>query len=119
MAEVKNGQICHIEIPAPNMKKTRKFYQKLFGWKTGPEMGDSYCMFFDGAIGGGFDSTAKPSKKAVAIFISVEDIEKKLKEITKAGGKVTMKKTEIGGGHGFCAYFEDINGNRMGLYSTK
>ena len=65
MAEIKNGQICHIEIPAPNMKKTRKFYEKLFGWKTGPEMGKTYCMFFDGAMGGGFDSTAKPSKNSV------------------------------------------------------
>jgi predicted enzyme related to lactoylglutathione lyase len=34
-----------------------------------------------------------------------------------AGGKVLLTKTEIGGGRGFFAYFEDTEGNRVGLHS--
>jgi predicted enzyme related to lactoylglutathione lyase len=114
----KIGTICHIEIPAPKMKKTKSFYTKLFGWDCTREMGPKYCMFMDGSMGGGFDATAKPTTRGTVLVIEVADIDKSLKDIKKAGGKVIKGKTEIGGGHGFFAYFNDPNGNRMGLHSS-
>jgi len=48
-------------------------------------------------------------------YISVDDIEKKLKEIEKAGGKTVRKKTEVPG-FGWDAAFKDIFGNVVGLF---
>lgn len=41
-----------------------------------------------------------------------------LDRVPTAGGTVLLDKTEIGGGRGFFAYFEDTEGNRIGLNST-
>ncbi len=120
MPKMKPGQVCHVEIPAPNMKKAKTFYTKLFGWDCSREMGPTYCLFVDpsGQFGGGFDSDAKPTKNGAVLFIEVADIDKSLAAIKKAGGKVAKAKTEIGGGHGHFAYFNDPNGNRLGLHSA-
>jgi predicted enzyme related to lactoylglutathione lyase len=53
---------------------------------------------------------------AVPVLL-VEDIPAKLAEIVGAGGLELMGKTEISGDHGFCAYFRDPCGNKMGLWS--
>lgn len=29
-----NGKICYIEIPAVDIPRSVKFYEKVFGWKT-------------------------------------------------------------------------------------
>jgi len=42
-----------------------------------------------------------------------------LEKITKAGGKVTKEKTEIGNDFGFYALFEDNSGNLLGIWSQK
>jgi len=120
MAKIKPGSICHIEIAAPNLKKAKSFYTKLFGWDCTRAMGPTYCMFIDagGQLGGALDADAKPSKAGAVLVIEVDDIDKKLAAIKKAGGKTAKPKTEIGGGHGFYAYFIDPNGNKLGLHSS-
>lgn len=115
--EYKPGNIVHLEIPAPNMKKALKFYSAVFGWEVENAPKQPYCMFKDGAVGGGFDGEAKPSKKGNVLVMFAPDINAKLKEIAKAGGKVLKKRTKIEGGHGYYAYFRDPNGNKLGLWS--
>ena len=116
--KLKLGMICHIEIPAPNLKKAKSFYSKLFGWDCSRAMGPTYCFWNDGHVGGALDADAKPSKAGAILVIEVEDIDKKLAAIKKAGGKTLKPKTEIGGGHGHFAYFADPNGNKLGLHSA-
>ncbi|MCC6573534.1 MAG: VOC family protein [Planctomycetes bacterium] len=116
-AEYKPGSVVHLEIPAPDMKKALKFYKTVFGWEVEGDPKSPYCMFKDGHVGGGFDGTAKPTKKGNVLIVFTPDITTKLKEIKKAGGKSLQKKTKIEGGHGYCAYFKDPNGNKLGLWS--
>ena len=33
MAEMKEGQWCHVEIPAADPMKAQRFYGEVFGWK--------------------------------------------------------------------------------------
>lgn len=118
MARIKEGTICHIELPAPDIKKACSFYEKCFGWKTGPAMGPSYVMFtYDGG-GGAFDADLKPATGGPILIIEADDIDSKLKQITKAGGAIVKEKTEIGGGHGWYAYFTDPCGNKMGVHQS-
>jgi uncharacterized protein len=49
-------------------------------------------------------------------FDATPSIAKWLARIEAAGGKVLVPRTPIGGGMGFFAYFEDSEGNRVGLH---
>jgi len=110
--------IVHIEIPATDLKKAKEFYSKVFGWKVDvmpPEMG--YALFETGAPpGGGFNKVDKVREGGCLFYICVDDIEKKLKEIEKAGGKTVEKKTEIPQ-TGWEAKFKDVFGNVLGLFT--
>ena len=44
---------CHIEIPAPELEKTAKFYTDVFGWEVDIMEGGHYAFFKDGLVGGG------------------------------------------------------------------
>jgi uncharacterized protein len=111
--------ICHIEIPAPDMAKAKAFYTKVFGWTVEQPPGfEGYALWRSEGVSGGFDSSAKPAKRGgPRLYLAVPDIPRKLKQIGKAGGKITKGKTEIGGGFGFFASFLDPNGNPMCVWS--
>lgn len=110
------GAICHLEVPAPDMEQAQAFYTKVFGWEFTP-MDPEYALFSAGAVGGGFDKTAPVGAGGCVLVMAVDDIDAKLAEIKEAGGEELTGKTEISGGHGFCAYFRDPNGNKMGVWS--
>ena len=60
-----------------------------------------------------------PSKDgSVIYFDGGENLDPMLRRAEQAGGKVLLPKTEIDGGRGYFAYFEDSEGNRVGIHST-
>lgn len=109
----------HIEIPTTNFKRAKKFFGTVFGWEFQdfPEM--SYVTFRAGnQPNGGFYLLKKmPKKGQVNVYIEVEDIEAKLKEIKKARGKVLVKKTEISG-MGWFAQFATPDGCYLSLWQA-
>lgn len=109
--------IVHVEIPVTDLNKAKTFYSKLFGWKVDvtPEM--NYALFDTGTPpNGGFSKLLKTGTGGCLLHIHVDDIEKKLKEIEKAGGKTATKKTEIPQ-FGWYATFKDVFGNILGLFT--
>lgn len=116
--DYKLGNVCHIEIAAGNMGKAKDFYGKLFGWTFKP-MADTYEFFDAGNVQGALDCDSKPGKDGTVLVLYCDDIDAKLREIESAGGKTTRGKTEIPGHNAYYAYFEDLAGNRMGLFATK
>jgi len=109
--------IVHMEIPVTDLKKAKDWYSKLFGWKVDvmPEMG--YALFDTGTPpGGGFNKVNKVNAGGCLFYISVGDIEKKLKEIERTGGKTVRAKIEIPQ-TGWNAAFTDIFGNELGLFT--
>ncbi len=109
----------HVDIPSTNLKKTKKFFGAVFGWtfEDIPEM--DYVLFRAGTQpNGGFFMVKKmPKKGQVNVYIEVEDIVSKLKEIKKARGKVLVKKTEIGG-MGWFAQFATPDGCFLSLWQA-
>jgi predicted enzyme related to lactoylglutathione lyase len=109
----------HVEIPTTNLKKAQKFYGNLFGW-TFQEIPDMDYVLFktERHPHGGFYLVKRmPKKGQVNVYIEVQDIDSKLKEIKKARGKVVMKKTQIGD-MGWFAQFATPDGCMLCLWET-
>jgi predicted enzyme related to lactoylglutathione lyase len=59
-----------------------------------------------------------PKKGQVNVYIEVEDIDAKVKEIRKARGKILAKKTEVGS-MGWSAQFATPDGCSLSLWQAK
>jgi uncharacterized protein len=114
------NSIVHFEIPADDLKRAKKFYEKAFGWKITDPWNMQYFMVEtkdkgkDG-INGGLMQRKMPGQPFMN-YIAVESIDASLKKVEKAGGKVAMPKMEIGEGMGWIAAFQDTEGNLMGFH---
>jgi predicted enzyme related to lactoylglutathione lyase len=124
--------VVHFEMPATDKKRVSAFYTNVFGWnmlQMGPEMGH-YILASTGDTGedgrpreagvingGFFEKTADNAYPSVVI--SVDDIQKAMKAVTAAGGKI------LGGQKpgepddipnvGLYVSFLDSEGNRVGM----
>ena len=116
---MKDHKIVHIEIPMTNLNKAKDFYEKIFDWEIALQTGyEDYAFFRDAedGVGGAFQKSDK-SLTVAMLYINVNDIENKLTEIEKFGGKKIQGKTKISDEHGYYAIFEDTCENQMGLWS--
>ena len=129
------SSIVHFEIPVDDVERAKKFYTGIFGWEietfdmpaSGPTGGEPYYLVrtaetdenhrvkVPGAINGGMMKRKDP-KQPFMNYISVEDIDETLEQVSAGGGKVCMPRTEIAPGMGWIAAFQDTEGNLMGLH---
>jgi uncharacterized protein len=118
-------KVVHFEIPAADLKRAKGFYKKVFGWKLTDFPEDDYVMVETtvseksmpkepGAINGGLMKRVK-AEKTPMIYMSVQSIEKTIKKVKAAGGKVVTPKTSMGD-WGHYARIKDSEGNTMGLW---
>jgi len=107
-----------IEIPAPNLEKAKEFYSKIFGWDFS-EYSPDYLFFKAGNIKGGLNKNKKPCSEGIGFSITVIDIDRTIDKIVKLGGKLIKEKYNIGKGFGYCASFEDSNGNVLELWAER
>jgi predicted enzyme related to lactoylglutathione lyase len=121
--------VVHFEIPADDMARAEKFYEKTFRWKINsiPQMGYTIVHTSEtdektrmvknpGAINGGMLKRQKPITSPV-ITINVADIQKACKDVAKNGGSV-LRDPEKVGDMGIAAYFKDSEGNVLGLWQA-
>jgi predicted enzyme related to lactoylglutathione lyase len=136
---MKSNPVVHFEMGYNDRERIKKFYSDVFGWtmeQTGPEMGnyvlartaetdDKGMVKTPGAINGGFyQKTENPLSHAPSVVISVTDIQKAMKDIVAAGGKIlggmnekgehTMEPTMIPG-VGLWISIQDTEGNRVSI----
>lgn len=113
--------IVHFEIPADDVRRAVKFYEKTFGWKIEEWPGMDYYVVYTKdkekniGIDGGLMKRKDPGQPFMN-YISVSSIDEMHTKITAAGGTVIMPKTEIGKGMGWISAFKDPEGNIMGLH---
>jgi predicted enzyme related to lactoylglutathione lyase len=122
--------IVHFEIPAKDVKRAVAFYQKAFGWAITQFPGFEYYNLgttmsdkdghpaAPGAINGGMGKKGVMAPKNVTVTINVADIDAAVATIKKLGGKQSGKKQPVGD-MGWSAYFEDTEGNIIGLWQNK
>lgn len=109
----------HIEIPTTNLRKAKKFFGNVFGWTFTDVPDIDYVLFRAGdpPNGGFYEVKKMPKKGQVNVYIEVEDIDAKLKEIKKAKGKVLIKKTPVGG-MGWMGQFATPDGCYLSLWQA-
>jgi len=113
-----------IEIPVSNMKRAVSFYGELLGlelneMKLGP---NDYALF---TVKDRFNTGALvkgegyiPSKEGAAVYLNGgKDLSKVLARVARAGGKVLLEKTFLSKEAGYIGYFQDTEGNKVGLHS--
>lgn len=126
METFKNA-ISWFEIPVINFDRAKTFYQKIFDFEMPEmEMGSVRMgiLLHDrdgGGIGGAicFGEGYKPaSHDGPKLYLTAgDDLNTVLNRVEDAGGKLLLAKTEIAPGMGHFAYFNDTEGNVVGLYS--
>jgi len=116
------NSITHFEIPADDLKRAKKFYEKVFGWKISDPWKMNYFMIETKAkgedgINGGLMERKSPGQPFMN-YVSVDSIDSFIKKAEKAGGAVALPKMEIGEGMGWIAAFKDTEGNVVGLHQS-
>jgi predicted enzyme related to lactoylglutathione lyase len=111
----------HLEIPADDAARARRFYEGLFGWQTS-EMAEfpDYYLFSFGTIdraGGAIGIRNQSAGPQLRLYILVDSLDESLPKVTQLGGKVVEPKTEIQG-QGWYAVIDDTEGNQLGLYEN-
>jgi hypothetical protein len=120
--------VVHFEVPYDDADRARAFYREVFGWQiqpapefdynfvsTGPTADDGMPAE-PGFIGGGMGQREAPLSAPV-ITINVDDIDATLAAVTARGGACVAAKSPVGE-MGFTAYFQDSEGNVMGLWQS-
>jgi predicted enzyme related to lactoylglutathione lyase len=119
----------HFEIPADDKERANTFYQSAFGWTLTPMQEMDYTIAITtpsdeqtgmpsapGAINGALFPRTDNLKTPI-ITIDVEDVDAALAQVESAGGSVAQAKDAVPG-MGYYAYFNDTEGNIMGLWQT-
>ena len=73
----RTGKICYVEIPAVDVARSARFYQRAFGWKV-RQRGDGSTSFDDtvGEVSGTFVVGRPPATEpGFAVYIMVADAE--------------------------------------------
>jgi predicted enzyme related to lactoylglutathione lyase len=123
-----SGRVVHFEVPFDDADRARSFYRGVFDWQiqTVPEMGynlvstgpvsDQGGPSEPGYIGGGMLQRQAPVNAPV-ITLEVDDLDAAMVAIDKHGGSAVGEKMPVGD-MGFAAYFNDSEGNLMGLWQS-
>src|SRR5258708_26177536 len=114
------NSIVHFEIPANDVQRAKKFYEKALGWKISDPWKMDYFLVEtkqkgEEGINGGLMQRKDPGQPFMN-YLAVDSINASVKKVEAAGGVIALPKTEIAPGMGWIAAFKDTEGNIMGLH---
>ena len=120
--------ISWFEIPATDIDRAQKFYEKIFGITMlnldNPNLQMRAFPFkniMDGVSGAlvcNKDFYTPTANQGALLYLNANpDLQQVLDKVSEAGGKVFIPKTKINDNFGFMAIFLDSEGNRVGLQS--
>jgi len=116
------NSIVHFEIPADDVSRAKKFYEKAFGWKISDPHKMGYYFVEtkkkgEEGINGGL-MQRKTLGQTFTNYLIVGSIEASCEKVIGAGGAIVMTKMEVGPQMGWIAAFKDTEGNTLGFYQT-
>ena len=114
-----HGEINHIEFPADDPERAKRFYTAVAGWEFGTMDGmPDYYLFRSGeGYGGAVGKRGISTGPVLRIYIEVNSIEDALAASARTGGTTREPKTEIPG-WGWYAVVNDPEGSEVGLFES-
>lgn len=94
-----NG-FCHLELQTNDLKGANKFYSELFDWElenVPMPPGGEYTLIKPGKgpMGGMMKNPADEAPPAWMVYITVENIEDKVKQAVELGATVIVEKMSV------------------------
>jgi predicted enzyme related to lactoylglutathione lyase len=120
---MKHGDFTHIEIPADDAGRARRFYGELFGWSFAEEIPgfEGYHMFTtpvgQEGMAGAIGKRGEMAPEKVRAYVHVDSIDDALPKVTQLGGSVVEGK-QVVEGIGWYAVFTDTEGNELALWES-
>jgi len=109
-----DGYLDYIEIPAPDIAATKRFYGAVFGW-TFVDYGPDYVEFHSGDRVGGFNAEMKVAAEGgPLVVLYAGDLEAMEAKVRAAGAEITARH-EFPGGRRF--HLRDPNGNEIAVWT--
>ncbi len=114
-----HNKINYVEFSTTDIRKTKAFYNKVFGWEF-QDWGEDYVSFSSetGGIGGGFRTgpvAEKTGESVPLIVLYSADLKATEAAIVASGGKIVLPTFEFPGGKRF--HFSDGAGNVLAVWS--
>lgn len=125
MTSKMENAISWFQIPVTNFERAVRFYSEILSVELTQTqaMGTQVALFPQyretGTVGGALycGSGFVPNLNGTTVLLNAgDDLSVALSKIEEAGGKILLPKTPINRGNGFIAYFQDTQGNRVGLH---
>jgi uncharacterized protein len=106
-----HGQLCYLQIPAPDLWPSAEFYKKIFGWR----IERPYPSFeAPGLIGQWVEDRLPAPDAGPLLWINVDHIDATLDLVTASGGNV-VEPPSLDDGARWLATIRDPAGNTMGV----
>jgi predicted enzyme related to lactoylglutathione lyase len=113
------GEIVHLELPSSDFVRSAAFYEKLFGWKTdGVQSGGHLRFDLPGDVQGSWIRNALAQAPGPVPFVAVADVDKALELAERNGGRVLVRKLNLGD-RGRFGLLADADGNVIGVLAAK
>jgi uncharacterized protein len=113
------GEITHIEFPADDVERAKRFYEAVAGWQFSEMDGFAGYWVFrtEEGHGGGLGQRGKTVGSVIRDYISVPKLEAAVAAAEANGGKVVQPPTDIPGQGRYAAVL-DSEGNEVGLFEV-
>jgi predicted enzyme related to lactoylglutathione lyase len=115
------NNIAHFDVPADDVERARRFYERVFGWRFEPFGPPDFYMIHTGSgadpgIHGSVSKRREPAsgngRRAYECTIAVDDLAAIKAAIVANGGTIVLDEYEIVG-VGRLIRFEDSEGNSV------
>ena len=116
---IRHGKICYIELPANDIAKSSRFYEKVFGWNV-RKRGDGMTAFDDtvGETSGAWMPGRRPAAEPGVLFYIMVDDAAAACEAIVANGCVIVQPIGVDAPE-ITARFRDPGGNVVGIYQDQ
>ena len=113
------GTITHIEFPADDTERAKRFYGAVAGWDFSEMDGfPGYYLFrSEEGHGGGLGRRGESVGDTIRIYITVDSLEDAIDAAKANGGSVTVEPSDIPG-QGRYAVLRDPEGSEVAIWQS-
>ncbi len=113
------GEFTHIEFPADDVDRAKRFYSAVVGWQFGEMEGTpGYWLFQNGETSGGAIGNRGDSVgQVIRVYLNVEKLETAVAAAEANGGSLITPPSEVPG-FGRYAVVSDSEGSEIGLWES-